>query len=426
MSKNENMKTRKNRIITWVLIPLAFVVTFLSGYMINYLVQGKNGRVANEIIHIIEKSGYVYDKTTGEFKTVTAKEVGDALVNGILDDYAEYYTAEEYAKIERERLGKFVGVGVSFYDSDNVIDSVVGNSPAYHAGIKTGDKIVSVKISDQPSAIVNNHREFGDVVAIADGQLLSIELERKGETLTVELRAESYVASYVEYYDNEKHGVFITQDGGLKLVETTDGIGELPSDTAYISFSSFNGSAHSQLGKVLNFMKERGKTKLVLDLRNNGGGSMDILCHVASYFIDNNGKEKSVVAYEKNKTSKVAHSTDANRFKSNITSLSIMANGCTASASECLIGALASYNEIFNLNKLVIDKTYNGVETTFGKGIMQTTYTLLSGGALKLTTAKVLWPNGECIHDKGISPLNRAENVVTQENALSRAIAVLG
>ena len=103
-----------------------------------------------------------------------------------------------------------------------------------------------------------------------------------------------------------------------------------------------------------------------------------------------------------------------------------MANGRTASASECLIGALASYNEIFNLNKLVIDKTYNGVETTFGKGIMQTTYTLLSGGALKLTTAKVLWPNGECIHDKGISPLNTAENVVTQENALSRAIAVLG
>lgn len=105
----------------------------------------------------------------------------------------------------------------------------------------------------------------------------------------------------------------------------------------------------------------------------------------------------------------------------------VLANKNTASASEALIGAMQFYGAGgFNLDKLVCE--YNGNRkdySTFGKGIMQTTYSLSTGGAIKMTTAKIYWPDQEtCIHDVGITPKNE-KNCVNEGMALTRAIEIL-
>ena len=83
------------------------------------------------------------------------------------------------------------------------------------------------------------------------------------------------------------------------------------------------------------------------------------------------------------------------------------------------------YGERFNMDRLIIEKNADGVAKTYGKGIMQTTYELIGGGAFKLTTAQIMWPdNKTCIHKKGI--IANQENAVEPSDAISRAIAVLG
>ena len=418
------------------------ILSFVGGFFVRELFESKNSRVATEIVRMMEEVGYIYDKQTGETRKITPEDIGDALVNGILDDYAEYFTAEEYAKEKMERKGKYKGVGVSFYDNDNVIDGVLGNSPAYHAGVKAGDKIVSVKVGESTVA-VETEKDFGTLVrSVQDGTAIIINLEREGSPVTVELIPSNYLASYVEYFDSQKHGFFKTVNKQLELTDTEDGNSSLPNDTAYISFSSFNGSAYKQMKEALNFMKKQGRVKLILDLRNNGGGYMDILLNVASLLIKNQGKKRTVVALEKSKTGTFENAFTENRYVGSsewdIQSIAIMANGGTASASECLIGAMAyygqKYQEPFNLSKLVIDTGFGGKQSTFGKGIVQTTYLLLSGGALKLTTAKIYWPdNKTCIHDKGIYPRVNGEingeiiesNIVSSKNALAKAVEVL-
>jgi carboxyl-terminal processing protease len=211
--------------------------------------------------------------------------------------------------------------------------------------------------------------------------------------------------------------------------------------------------------RALAYAKESGKTQLVLDLRNNGGGSMEILEKIASLVIDGDGSQiKLVSAVGKNETTH--YNTDRDRFDGFIKKISVIANENSASASECLMGAMlyhygekyktaekeedkAKYNNtdctVFGFGRLVIVKNKNGVAKTYGKGIMQTTYQLSSGGALKLTTARLMWPDhsrwheGTSIHGIGILPKvavqganpNDSANAVIDSLALARAIATL-
>jgi carboxyl-terminal processing protease len=83
----------------------------------------------------------------------------------------------------------------------------------------------------------------------------------------------------------------------------------------------------------------------------------------------------------------------------------VLANENTASASECLLGVLVHYGDVLKNNSdVILEMNEEGAYRTYGKGIMQTTYMLLSGGALKLTTAKIYWPDGETsIHGVGFT-----------------------
>jgi C-terminal processing protease CtpA/Prc len=249
-------------------------------------------------------------------------------------------------------------------------------------------------------------------------------LSRKELSFT--LNKTAYRVSYVTYYDNEIKYCFESENNESLTAKTYYGKGNsmLDSDTAYIAFAGFEGRADVQMINALAKMKERGRTKLILDLRGNGGGRMDILTEIAGALIYCNGKNNFAVAIAEGTRDKSTFYSGKNRYNTAITSISVLADKHSASASECLIGAMIHYGGAFSRDKLIIEKDESGKATTYGKGIMQTTYGLIGGGALKLTTARMLWPDGTtCIHGKGITA--KAENQVEKDQVLSRALEVL-
>ena len=289
------------------------------------------------------------------------------------------------------------------------MDVIVGNSPAEHAGLVAGDIILSGKTkNEEEKTKFNTSTEIVNYLKKCEENAeITIEYERGGEVYNATLKTRPYVASYVHYFDSEKMYSFLADKDNKPVgVESANSIFEIDDiSVAYIRLDAFEGDASKQMKDALTFMKERGRTKLILDLRNNGGGFMDTAMEIASYFINNGGKRKSVVAYAMGKTRTETFSTPKNNYFPHIEKAVVLANQHTASASECLIGALVHYKEVVkDISDIILEQSSDGVAKTYGKGIMQTTYKLISGGALKLTTAKIYWPDKTTsIHGVGVT-----------------------
>ncbi len=424
--QSENKKAKRNKILIYTLFPLALIIAFVGGYFSRYLFQSKAVNTTADIVAIMEKVGYVYDPVTGEERALTEEEIADAIVNGFLDKYSAYYTEEEYNTVNANGEGRFSGLGVTI-SADGYIYSVTLNSPAELAGLEEGDLVISASVDGGEEVLHSQSEQFRALILNAvNGQTIRFNIVRGETNIAVEMVKGSFVASYVKYYDDTTTLNFRTDDGlKLKPTPTDGGMTGLDQATAYIKLVAFSGNADEQIGEALDYMKSRGKSKLILDLRNNGGGYTDTLEGIASYFIYNDGERKSLICYAEGKNKSQSFYTNGNNFYSNITSISVLANENTASASECLIGAMLHYGDCFDQSKLVIEKTADGAAKTYGKGIMQTTYKLINGGAIKLTTAKMYLPDkATSIHGVGFRP--NEENAVNPSEALNRAIAVLG
>ena len=424
----------KNRIFRKIVIIALCIITVLAsfsfGFMANCLLRGQKASVVSDIVTIMDKVGYIYDPATGKVREITEEDIADAIVNALLDEYSAYYTKEEYERVLANGNGDYEGVGLAFYNLEQpVVEVVMGNSPVDKKGVRKGDLLLWGKANDNDAVQFNSAK---DVLLFLQGcdndDEITLCYKRGDVTNTVVVEKESYVASYVRYYDDQKIYRFLSEDGKeLKGVESAnDEINITESDVCYIKLDSFEGDASSQMEKALSYMKSRGKSKLILDLRDNGGGYMNVLTEIASLFIHNGGAKKSLVAYSEGKTGTQAFYTDKNKFCSFIKSMVVLANDNTASASECLMGALVTYGELVKgYTNIVLEKSVDGVAKTFGKGIMQTTYMLTTGGAFKLTTARILWPDKKtCIHGKGILPEDGAQ-ISECGNGINTALQVI-
>ncbi|MBO7149421.1 MAG: PDZ domain-containing protein [Clostridia bacterium] len=422
-----NKKTVRKKITTIIAFCLSIVLAFLGGYFSRYVFSSKEIKKTHDLVHIIEKFCYVLDEN-GNPRELTETDYAKALADGLPDQYLTYYTKEEYDKIANERKGNRTGFGVSIYNLESELPkiiSVVGNSPAEKKGVKVGDIINSATIEGQQTVNFANSKELNQFLfACPSDKKVTFNISRGLTNLTIEIQKAFYVASYVTYYDSERKMTLDTSGDNSPFVEYTDEKMNLPQDTALIRLSSFEGGVASQLRATLSYMQEKGRTKLILDLRDNAGGYMSALCDVAEQLIFNGGK-KTLIAHAKGKTSSEDFYMTSNKENSFITNISVLANDGTASASECLIGAMLHYGERFSIDNLVVEKNDDGVAKTFGKGIMQTTYLLTDGSAIKLTTARIFWPNKTtCIHSKGILPTT--QNATERgQSAIDRAISIL-
>ncbi|MDE7158698.1 MAG: hypothetical protein K2N74_03900, partial [Clostridiales bacterium] len=191
----------------------------------------------------------------------------------------------------------------------------------------------------------------------------------------------------------------------------------LDKKTAYIRLDEFNGNAAEEFRVCLQKMKERGRENLVLDLRSNGGGYMDILLEIASHTMKNAPSGRALVSSAKFKNGNVYnYSSSGNNYYTYFTEnshVTLLADEYTASASECLIGALVDYGTI-SFSDIVLRKdAASGQARSYGKGIMQSHFQHKNGSVLKLTVAEIFWPNGKSIHGKGVTEEDGAKSVVS-------------
>ena len=302
-------------------------------------------------------------------------------IEGLNDPYSAYMDPKEYDSFLATATGEYSGIGVTFSQDDNgnyVVLEVSPNSPADKAGFKPGDYLLTVD-----GKTYTNIDTLATDIRGTKGTKVTIEYSRDGEMKEATMIRDDIVQESVEY-------------------KMLDG------DIGYIKISSFIDNTAADFDRALKAVQKDGAKKLVLDLRDNGGGLVDQCVDVADQFLD-----EGVVCYTEDKNGE----TDSYNAKDGKTDLEtvVLINENSASASEILAGALKD----------------NGFKTvgvkTFGKGVIQSTIELKDGSALKLTIMQYLSPDKHVINKKGIKPeykVKDKEKTDTDEQ-LDKAIELL-
>ena len=398
-------KTIIKRLLAGGICALVVAGSFTLGYFTKKWTTSPSVRKAEEVLNLIDKY-YVGDPDFDEDVFLTYA------VAGSLDVYSEYYSPTAYDQVGLNRQGISKGrLGVSFGNGNStLIIAVSGNSPAERAGITEGGYITKIKAAEESEFVsVSTYSEFSaQLNKFEKGEPVNIVVSYDGEEKQFTVAKDDYVESYVWYQDDAESFNFARTNGVWTLEKREKPLkSHINEGYAYIRLSSFNGQAASQMSIALGKMKSKGIKKLVLDLCNNGGGYMDILEEISAMLCPGKyGQPVSVVQYktgEKYEFKMGRNTYDDYSFEK----LVILANDGTASASEALIGAVLDYDAQYkkDVARVIVSKNSAGAFRTYGKGIMQTTFELSSGAAVKMTTAKIYWPtSGICIHGKGITP----------------------
>ncbi|MCL4322496.1 MAG: S41 family peptidase [Deltaproteobacteria bacterium] len=284
-----------------------------------------------------------------------------------LDPHTYFLTPSEFRQMKSETSGEFVGIGVKISTRNRyiVVISPIDGSPAAKAGIKAGDIIE--KINNISTYNMNIMKAVGLLHGRA-GTSVNLLIERKGfkKPEVFKLVRKNIILKSVKYMI-------------------------LPHHIGYVRISSFQYHTNSQLLKALRLisLKERGIKGLILDLRNNPGGLLNQAVKVCSDFI-----KSGVIVYTKGriKSQDEKYFALGKRppFKFPVV---VLVNSGTASAAEITAGSLQAHK------RAIVVGT-----RTFGKGSVQTIYTLPGGTGIGLTTAFYFLPNGVSVQDTGVIP----------------------
>lgn len=305
--------------------------------------------------------------------TLNPEKVIQNGVNGMLaltDPYTEYYPEEEVSSLKEMITGKYGGIGaaIRYYkkkDRIAVIEPIEG-MPAAEAGVKAGDIILSVGGKDMVRGDLKP-QEFSEKVSEAlrgepgTSFILKVLRPLKNDSTVMEFKItrKNIRNNPVPYY------------------------GMVHDSIGYLALSGFTDNCAKDVKKAFIELKDKGAKALILDLRDNGGGSLQEAVDIVNFFIPK-GKE---IVVTKGKIRQAAGSfKTANEPIDTGMPLAVLVNGNTASASEILSGSMQ------DLDRAVIIGT-----RTYGKGLVQTTRQLPYNGTLKVTTSKYYIPSGRCI-----------------------------
>ena len=419
---------KRSRVAQYISAIAVAICAFLFGLLLGQAFVEPEMRALMRVKNKIQKE-YYQEISDEAFYDAVYKAINENL----LDEYSYYMSAEEYSATTEEGKGKRSGVGLVFRTADAVgnpqmyITRVCGNSPAENAQIRDGGYLTG--FGDKETEIRDSviFDEFADYLSgKADGENFYVRIRTGEESKIYSLMKSEYVESYAFYRSKTTAYGFGGKDA-TEMVEKGEPLASLPDDTAYIRLVQFNGAAATEFASLMKTFRQEGKKNLILDLRGNGGGYLDIMLKIAAYFCKDSADNKPVVAiadYGDHRESFSAAGNYYDDYFSKDSRICVLADNATASASECLIGCMLDYGTIAYGDLCLIER--DGVAKTYGKGIMQTTYPLvLGGGAVKLTTAEILWPKGNCINGRGVLPMDGALTAAEKENADAEIAAAL-
>lgn len=305
--------------------------------------------------------------------TIDAEKMIQNGVRGMLaltDPYTEYYPEEEMSSVKELTTGKYGGIGaaIRYYEAKDriaVIEPTEG-MPAAEAGVKAGDIILAVGGKEMVRGDMKP-QDFSEKVSQAlrgepgTSFILKVMRPLKNDSTILEFKItrKSIRTNPVPYYGMVR-----------------DSIG-------YLALSSFTENCSKDFKKAFIELKQKGAKALILDLRDNGGGSLSEAIDIVNFFVPKG--QEIVVTKGKLKQAQGSYKTENEPIDTKIP-LAVLVNGGSASASEIVSGSLQ------DLDRAVIIGT-----RTYGKGLVQTIRPLPYNGTLKVTTSKYYIPSGRCI-----------------------------
>ena len=308
------------------------------------------------------------------------------MMAGLGDVYTNYYTPEEYASFMESSNGSYSGIGAMLSQDYNTgiitVVKVFEGSPAAEAGVQPDDILYKVKGEEVTGMDLN--LVVSDLKG-EEGTDVEASFMRGTDVLDLTLTRRSIEVPTVEY----------------RMI--TDKIG-------YISISEFDDVTDDQFIAALDDLNSQGMENLIIDLRDNGGGLVDVTCDILDQLLP----EGLIVYTEDKDGNREEETSDAEHYFPG--KMAVLVNGNSASASEIFAGAIKDYGV----------GTLIGTQT-FGKGIVQSLFPLSDGSAIKVTVSRYYTPAGNNIHEVGITPdiILEKDTESEEDNQLQKAIDVL-
>ncbi len=353
--------TNNKKLQVW--LPLLFSITLIAGMFLGYKMRdgipGKNffyaekRRPIQEILDIIQNR-YVDD--------VNLNNIADSGIQAMLaqlDPHSVFIAASELDRENEDIKGSFFGIGVEFniiLDTLHVT-SVLKDGPAFKAGIKVGDKILSAN----DSTLSGKKSSTARIQSILRGELgsaVNLTLLRAGTKQQI-----------------------VVKRGIIPLV-SVDASYMIDQKTGYIRLNRFSTQTYNEFMISLLALKKQNMTQLILDLRNNGGGALDDAVEIADEFLA--GDKLITYTEGKHAAKKEYRCRRQGQFETG--ALVVLADEGTASASEILMGALQDWDRATIIGR-----------RTFGKGLVGQQFNLSDNSALRLTIARYYTPVGRSI-----------------------------
>ncbi len=289
------------------------------------------------------------------------------LVESYEDPYSSFYNPQESKEFEEDISGSFSGIGLEVGMKDKILTAIapLKNSPAYHAGIKSGDKLIKI---DETFTSDLSIEEAVDLIRGKENTSVKLTILREDEKKPKEIE-------------------IIRQIIQIPVIET-----ELREDNIFIiRIYSFTANSAKLFKDALKEFTQKNTNKLIIDLRGNPGGYLESAISMASWFLPA-GKIIAIEDYGTNSKSKNYRSYGYDIFSDKL-KLVILIDGGSASASEIIAGALQDYQKAIIVG-----------EKSFGKGSVQEVINITPDTLLKITIAKWLTPHGNSISEKGLTP----------------------
>lgn len=364
-----NLKKHKFNTIELILV---FIMALIFGILIGEMIFSKGVssfslKTTNKGIAEIEN---VYNTLSEEYiNQVNEEKLKDAAIEGMFsllgDKHSVYYNEQESEELKDELNGYFYGMGAGVYQEKGklvTVSQIYKNSPAEKAGLQKGDQYLKINGEDVTKLTAE---EISKKIKGKEGKTFILTIKRNNKEKEIKIKT-----------------------GKVEIPSVTkEIITEKNQKIGYLSLSVFASNTDEQFEKELKELEKQNINKLIIDLRYNQGGHLDTVVNIASQFLDKNNPIIQIV--KKDKT-EIKYPEENNNKKYKIV---VLVNEGSASASEVLAAAL---NE--QLGAQLIGTT------TYGKGTVQKTKTLPSGGVIKYTIETWKTSKGKDIDGKGIKP----------------------